>query len=183
MLLSPSWDKVRFSWLKACPLDSGVRPSAVGLKSGVLLAESMGLSPLRRGVDVRESAKSLCSPLGVFTAEKELLAGVAEGMGAEFPLTGVKLPALTAVNPEEITGRGSSGGVGTASSCSDAFNAAEARIAGEPRLFAGGVPWADFFSGECAGDGVNGPPCSTSSICCTPGFTTRRYSSYGCNHF
>ena len=83
----------------------------------------------------------------MFTAEKELLAGVAEGGGAEFALTAVK-PELTAVKPEETAGRGSSGGVGTASVCSVAFRAAEARAAGDSAALVGGVPFVDFFSGE-----------------------------------
>lgn len=119
---------------------------------------------MRNGVDVRESINSLCSPFGVFTAGNEFVAGVAEGVGAGVPLTGVKPPELTAVKPDETAGRGSSGGVGTASLCKDAFKAAEARAAGDSCAFAVGVPGAAFFMGECAGDGVNGPPCSCSSI-------------------
>lgn len=50
--------------------------------------------------------------------------------------TAVKAPLLTAVKPVEVTGRGAStGGVGFAGrqafSCNDAFNAADARIAGD----------------------------------------------------
>lgn len=122
----------------------------------------MGLSLVRSGVEACESIKSLGNPFGVFTAENALAAGVA-GAGAALPLTGVKPPELTAVKPPDaMAGLGSSDGVGTASPCSDAFSAAEAFIAGEPFSFAVGVPC--FFSGECAGDGVNGPPYSNSSI-------------------
>lgn len=73
-------------------------------------------------------------------------------------------PALTAVKPDDIAGRGNSvGGVGAASASMDAFSAADARIAGDSVVPAG-VPWADFLMGEAAGEGVNGPPFSYSSI-------------------
>lgn len=108
----------------------------------------MGLSPLRNGVEVRESVKSLCSPLGVLTAGNVLDAGVADGAGAVLPLTGVNPLELIAVKPDEIAERDSSGGAGTASTCIDAFSAAEALMVGESRAFAVGVPCTDLFSGE-----------------------------------
>ena len=142
-----------------------------------------------RQVKVKATVSIVCTPELTKTrerncyAENEFVAGVAEGAGAGVALTGVNPPELTAVKPDEMAGRGSSGGVGTASPCRDAFNAVDALIAGESAAFAVGVPCAAFFIGECAGDGVKGPPCSCSSIWCTPGFATLRYSSYGCNHF
>ena len=96
--------------------------------------------------------------------------------------TAVKPPVLTAVKPEDMADRGSSGGgVGavTVSACIDAFSAADALMAGESMPLAVGVPWTDFFMGDGAGDGVKGPPFSNSIIWCTPGLTTLRYSSYG----
>lgn len=117
MLLSASWDSVRFSWLNGVALDREFNPAAIGRKSGVLCAESMGLAPLRSGVEVRESALSRGKPLGTLTAANELgVEGCAEGVCDNCAFTAVKPPELTGVNPEEIAGRGNSaGGVGTES--------------------------------------------------------------------
>lgn len=92
--------------------------------------------------------------------------------------TAVNPPALTGVKPEDTEDRDSSaGGVGAASPCSVAFKAKDALTAGESAAWAMGVPCVDLFMGECAGEGVKGPPCSNSSICCTPGLTRRKYCS------
>jgi len=80
-----------------------------------------------------------------------------DGVGA---FTAVKPPLLTAVKPDERTGRDGSGVGVRFSCCSVAFNAAEARMAGES------LPWSDGFTcfiGDGAGEGVNGPPFSYSS--------------------
>jgi hypothetical protein len=149
-LSSASWDSVRFNWLNICPLDRGVKPCAVGRRSGVLLADSIGLPPFRRGVAVRESTWSRWKPLGVFTAENEPeAAGCAGGACGVWALTAVKPPEFTGVKPDDTAGRSTSGGgVGATSPCRVAFRATDALTAGESEAFASGVPCADFFIGE-----------------------------------
>lgn len=166
------------------PLITGAELSPDGRYSGVALADDIGLSKCRLiGVKLLLSSRSLLTMLtGVNVA------------GAI--LTGVKPPALTGVNPD-VTG----GGGGACGACdgessmgislkplsdsvfSEPLSASEARTAGDdPPRRLDGVFKCDFFIGELAGDGVRGPPYSYSSCRCTPGFASRRYSSYGCNH-
>jgi len=147
-----------------CPLERGV--IAVGRKSGVLCADIIGLPPFRSGVDVRESTLSRELPFCAFTAENDAGAGVcAWGVEEGWALTAVNPPELTAVKPDDATGRvGSAGAAGVASPWSVALRATDALTAGESEELATGVPWADFFKGDGAGEGVNGPPCSNSSI-------------------
>jgi hypothetical protein len=77
-------------------------------------------------------------------------------------LTGVKPPALTAVNPDDWTGRGASTGGVLASAQSSSSLGTHLK---QPKRASEAIPLEDLtvsgyatFMGESAGDGVSGPP-------------------------
>ena len=155
-----SWLNCRFSGFEVYPFVTGAELRMEGRYSGVFLEEDIGLSIMRRGgVKLDSGSRSRRWLL--------MLIGV-NVVGAA--LTGVKPPALTGVNPDDKTGGGVGAGASSigiffksSDSFIDALSASEARMAGDSSRRLEGVCWCDFFIGELAGDGVNGPPYSNSS--------------------
>lgn len=134
--------------------------SGTDRNAGVLCAERCGLSRCGRGVILLSLLR--WKEAGPLTEVKPEACGGCV-------LTAVKPPAFTGVKPDERgTTEGVSGaGDGFPFGLSDilprlALRAAEARIAGSCPF---GVLCSDGFSGEGPGDGVNGPPFSSSSWC------------------